>query len=172
MQVVAGPEAPGFASADVAAGFGCTMNNLRVTRARNAAELLEGKHWFQGFVDTPRGRRATTMWTQRGIVRLGFFLHSPRAREFRDWAEDLVLVEAGASAAIAPDVANLVEGIPYDRVLFMMLQSVRDHDHELGQALFDVVADSGEAFRAEDRRRSTIARAEALMSRHALALGR
>lgn len=33
------------------------------------------------------------LWTKRGIVRLGFFVKSERARLFRDWAEDLVITK-------------------------------------------------------------------------------
>ena len=31
------------------------------------------------------------MWTKRGIIRLGFFIKSDRARLFRDWAEELII---------------------------------------------------------------------------------
>ncbi len=32
-----------------------------------------------------------TLWTKRGIIRLGFFIKSNRAKQFRDWAEDLII---------------------------------------------------------------------------------
>lgn len=42
------------------------------------------------------------MWTKRGIVRLGFLLNSPRAKAFRDFAEDLVLSDLPVVTAPAP----------------------------------------------------------------------
>ena len=87
---------------EVAAGYGVSEWLIRKHKENHPDELLEGKH-FLGNVNiihaaTPGSSRGT-LWTKRGIVRLGFFIRSERARLFRDWAEDLVLAVVDKLAA-------------------------------------------------------------------------
>ncbi|MFK7061390.1 BRO family protein [Flavobacterium oreochromis] len=82
-------------SKEVATAYGITQSNLRNYISSNDHDLIEGKHFVKGarIMDT-LGKGAQphqTFWTKRGIVRLGFFIKSERAKIFRDWAEDLVI---------------------------------------------------------------------------------
>jgi hypothetical protein len=70
----------------VAEGYGITSQAVRMQKQRNADELAEGKHWVVTICDTPGGQQEMTMWTKRGIIRLGFFIRSERAKMFRDAA--------------------------------------------------------------------------------------
>lgn len=78
-------------SEQVALGYGVSASTIRDHKANRPEELVEGKHWVVGVIDTPGGQQNLTLWTKRGIVRLGFFIRSKRARLFRDMAEDLVI---------------------------------------------------------------------------------
>jgi len=82
-------------STDVAIGYGISRTTLRRHLQEHGDELNEGKHFIKGvhILNTlVKGVQPnTTFWTKRGIVRLGFFIKSERARRFRDWAEDLVI---------------------------------------------------------------------------------
>lgn len=52
-------------------------------------ELEEGKHFIEGVTDSHSStNQKKTMWTKRGVIRLGFFIKTPMAKEFRDWAEE------------------------------------------------------------------------------------
>lgn len=75
---------------DVAEGYGLSRNGLSMAKTRNADELQEGKH-FINVTDSDIGGKPATMWTKRGVVRLGFFIKTPMAKEFRDWAEDYIV---------------------------------------------------------------------------------
>lgn len=79
---------------EVALGYGVTEYNIRQHKLMQSSELIEGKHFISS-VSIPnsayRGTHKATMWTKRGIVRLGFFIKSERARLFRDWAEELII---------------------------------------------------------------------------------
>jgi len=84
-----------LSSKEVARGFGVSPEVIRSHKANHADELIEGKHWiavdnFNGGADTK------TLWTKRGVIRLGFFIRSERAKRFRDAAEDLVLAPPSA----------------------------------------------------------------------------
>jgi hypothetical protein len=83
---------------EVANGYGISEYTLRCHKMNNNTELQERKHFVtaveilngdqQGALKIPHN---ATLWTKRGIVRLGFFIRSERSRLFRDWAEDLVV---------------------------------------------------------------------------------
>lgn len=163
---------PSFTTSDVAAGFGCTHSAISMIRARHADELTEGKHWVTSSVETGHGTRQATLWTQRGVVRLGFFLTSPRAKAFRDWAEDLVLVEATTALGIAPAVARLAADLTEEQMMYMLFLFARERDPELGDALFAAVEDAAAALRANERKRESMARVASLADRHLLAIGR
>lgn len=75
----------------VALGYGVTPEAIRSLKSRREDELLEGKHWVVADRNTLGGAQQVTLWTKRGIVRLGFFIRSKQARQFRDMAEDLVI---------------------------------------------------------------------------------
>lgn len=83
---------------EVAQGYGISEYTLRCHKMNQSSELVEGKHFVtaveilngaeQGALKIPHN---STLWTKRGVVRLGFFIKSERARLFRDWAEDLII---------------------------------------------------------------------------------
>lgn len=79
---------------DAAHGYGTSDYAIRQTKLRHSAELIEGKHFISGVTirhGASAGASKSTMWTKKGIVRLGFFIKSERARLFRDWAEELII---------------------------------------------------------------------------------
>jgi len=76
---------------EVALGYGTSLKALTLTKSRNETELIEGKHWLRLEVQTNGGKQKVIHWTKKGIVRLGFFIKSKNAKEFRDWAEDYIV---------------------------------------------------------------------------------
>lgn len=86
----------------VALGYGVTPENIRKHKETKSDELVEGKHFLSvSITHAGNGNLTQTLWTKRGIVRLGFFIRSARARLFRDMAEDLVLSAMSAPATPA-----------------------------------------------------------------------
>lgn len=86
---------------DVAEGYGLSESGVRSVKERYADELEEGKHWVLSQSETKVGRPAT-MWTKRGVVRLGFFIKTPMAKEFRDWAEDYISSKTSSDTSTLP----------------------------------------------------------------------
>jgi hypothetical protein len=89
---------------EVAIGYGVSQGNIREHKRVNPSELIEGKHFVTGVRISDSDAYNKVFWTKRGIVRLGFFIKSDRAKLFRDWAEDLVInqVEKTKTRAISP----------------------------------------------------------------------
>lgn len=79
-----------LSTALVAEGYQVSPVTIRRHLQNNADELVEGKHFYR-IQNMNAGNRSELHWTKRGIIRLGFFIKSERAKEFRDKAEDLIL---------------------------------------------------------------------------------
>lgn len=79
----------------VAIGYGVSIKTIRKHLTEHADELIENKHFLKGATNSSHlaknAQPNQIYWTKRGIVRLGFFIKSEKAKLFRDWAEDLVI---------------------------------------------------------------------------------
>jgi hypothetical protein len=84
----------------VAEGYGINDSSLRSTKSRHESELIEDKHYLMLQIATSGQNRNQTFWTKRGVIRLGFFIKSKRAKLFRDWAEDLIINHLEKSEAM------------------------------------------------------------------------
>lgn len=80
---------------EVASGYGVSAEAIRSTQSRNPDDFKEGKHFVKGVaICNTLGKSIQphqVFYTKRGVVRLGFFIKSDRARLFRDWAEDVII---------------------------------------------------------------------------------
>lgn len=80
---------------DVAAGYGISSDTVRSHLSKNPNDFIEGKHYVKGVAILHTLKKNfqphQIYYTKRGVVRLGFFIKSDRARLFRDWAEDLII---------------------------------------------------------------------------------
>ncbi len=76
---------------EVAKGYYGSSNKdslVRKAKNNNSDEFAENKHFVYKLDDK---NRKVIYWTKKGIVRLGFFIKSERAKKFRDWAEDYIV---------------------------------------------------------------------------------
>lgn len=75
----------------VAEGYGVTPDAIRYHKSSNADDFSKNKHFISVRIPHSSGSKYQTFWTKRGVIRLGFFIKSERAKRFRDWAEDLII---------------------------------------------------------------------------------
>ena len=127
---------------EVAAGYGVSEWLIRKHKENHPDELLEGKH-FLGNVNiihaaTPGSSRGT-LWTKRGIVRLGFVIRSERARLFRDWAEDLVLAVVDKPAAQPVPSGRRINRLTPERVIDLLSDVCRIEDKELRERIVNKI---------------------------------
>lgn len=144
-------------TAEVAKGFGITPSTLRSCKSYNQEELIENKH----FISCVRNSDACvpkmhagcesgsyipnkqTLWTKRGIVRLGFFIKSERAKLFRDWAEDLVIfvadqTEKAQQLSIWPEPEKRRHNrLTQERLVDLLADIAKVEDKELRLSIVD-----------------------------------
>ncbi len=82
---------------EVSVGYGTSKYVILKAFQRNGGEFTRGKHYLLGedILSTHKMggllQANSILYTKRGIVRLGFFIKSERAKLFRDWAEELII---------------------------------------------------------------------------------
>lgn len=139
---------------EVAKGFGVSGNTIRRHKLEHQDELVEGKHFVTSVQKMNAGCKSggylqnkQILWTKRGIVRLGFFIKSDRAKMFRDWAEDLVINKIEEAQQIQQQVRQLSiwpepakrnhNRLTKDRLVDILADVARIEDKELRISLVD-----------------------------------
>ncbi|MGH2267485.1 hypothetical protein [Campylobacter taeniopygiae] len=72
-----------FLNTEVAYNY--AVNNTTIMSHKNlhADELIENIHYFYDYEQTKGGRQRVIKWTLEGVYMLGFFIKSPKAKEYR-----------------------------------------------------------------------------------------
>lgn len=139
---------------EVAKGYGISGGTIRKHKMEHADELIEGKHFItcvqnldsratKSNAGTESATYKQILWTKRGIVRLGFFIKSERAKLFRDWAEDLVIftTEQAAKAeqlSIWPEPEKRRHNrLTQERLVDLLADVAKIDDKELRLSLID-----------------------------------
>ncbi|MGH1601596.1 hypothetical protein [Campylobacter majalis] len=73
-----------FSTEQVAIRYGVAQSAIRKHLQRHADEIVENIHYL---TELNSFGNETTKWTLRGIIKLGMFIRSPQAKNFRLWAE-------------------------------------------------------------------------------------
>lgn len=131
-----------MSTAEVAKGYGVSYGNVREHKRVND-EFVDGKHFVSAVRISDSDPHNKVYWTKRGIVRLGFFIKSERAKLFRDWAEELV-IEAVEQCRDAQLCVSTKKALPArrnhnrltsDRLLSIMADVCRIDDRDLRLSL-------------------------------------
>lgn len=125
---------------DVALGYGISGATIRKHKETNGDEFKEGKHFLRGVSIThtlPNVQPHAVFWTKAGIVRLGFFIKSERAKQFRDWAEGVIL-EVTAPKAQLPAVAKRKHNrLTTERLVDLMTDIAEIENKDLRMRIID-----------------------------------
>lgn len=73
-----------FTTEYVAKRYDTTVNNIKEHKRLHTDEIVEGIHFIVAKNDR---NRPVIKWTLRGIIKLGMFIRSKEAKNFRLWAE-------------------------------------------------------------------------------------
>lgn len=82
----------------VAEGYGVSPEVIRSHKANHSDELFKDRHFFAV------GKNC--LWTRAGVIRLGMFIQSPEAIEFRNAAEKHLLTSSAAKPSYMSTVEN------------------------------------------------------------------
>ncbi|EFK9747880.1 hypothetical protein HIW12_001423 [Campylobacter coli] len=72
-----------FLNTEVAISYKTSKQNINSTKNYHADELIENIHYFYDYEQTKGGKQRVIKWTLEGVYMLGFFIKSPKAKEYR-----------------------------------------------------------------------------------------
>lgn len=96
-----------MSSEDVGRGYGIAACTIRRHIQLHSDEFTEGIHYLRSVQilnTSAQMHPQKVFWTKAGVIRLGFFIKSERAKLFRDWAEQLILAFVGHKQPSLPAV--------------------------------------------------------------------
>ena len=76
-----------FTTEYVAQRYGVSTDAIKDHKKRHTDEIVEDIHFIYELADTKGGKQEILKWTLRGIIKLGMFIRSEKAKGFRLWAE-------------------------------------------------------------------------------------
>nr|DAM82253.1 MAG TPA: N BRO family, N-terminal domain [Caudoviricetes sp.] len=76
-----------FTTEYVAEHYGVDVPAIIKHKQRHTDEIVENIHFVYFYENTKGGKQEILKWTLRGIIKLGMFIRSPQAKNFRLWAE-------------------------------------------------------------------------------------
>lgn len=125
----------------VAKGYDVDKQVVKKHLVRNASEFVENKHFVRWVQNVP-SNEPQIFWTKKGVIRLGFFIKSERAKRFRDWAEDLIVkqVESNTPPQYSPNPVTLPNN--YIEALEALLQSEKEKERQ--KSVIEVLAPKAE----------------------------
>ena len=123
---------------DVALGYGVSSGNIRNQMFRNQDEFIEGKHFVKGVCFSnalPKVQPHAIYWTKAGVIRLGFFIKSDRAKLFRDWAENVILNVIAKPVSLPPVTKRRHNRLSQERLVGILADVARIDDRQLRLSL-------------------------------------
>lgn len=85
---------------EVALGYGVTPQTIRTHKSNHQSEILENTHFVYTVENLNGADLKRTLWTKAGVIKLGFFIKSERAKLFRDWAVNVILTVTAPSVQL------------------------------------------------------------------------
>lgn len=123
---------------DVALGYGISGGTIRKHQERYHDDFIEGKHFVKGATISHTLKNIQPhqiFWTKAGIIRLGFFIKSQRAKLFRDWAESVIL-NYTAPAVQLPEITKRKHNrLTQERMIGILADIAKIDDKQLRLSL-------------------------------------
>ena len=123
---------------DVALGYGVASGTIRNQLSKNFDEFIEGRHYIKGVCFSnalPKVQPHAIYWTKAGVIRLGFFIKSDRAKLFRDWAENVILNVIAKPVSLPPVTKRRHNRLSQERLVGILADVARIDDRELRLSL-------------------------------------
>ena len=109
-----------ISTSDLAKGYGVDRRTIDSHKSHHRHELVEGVHFVKGadiFGTLHNLQPNAILWTKSGVIRLGFFIKSERAKMFRDWAEQVVLAVTAPKVELPKTVRRNHNRLSKDRLV-------------------------------------------------------
>lgn len=122
----------------VALGYGIASATVRSHKAQNKEEFIENVHFISRVQNTNARQNLKTtsiFWTKAGIIKLGFFIKSERAKLFRDWAVNVILTVTAPAVQLPQVVRRKHNRLTTSRMVEILADIAQIDDKQLRLSL-------------------------------------
>lgn len=141
VQIITNPEFSFLMDTEtVAKGYGVSPDTINSHKYNHRDELLMHSHYMPASAlyilksdsQIPHNK---VFWTKAGVVRLGFFIKSERAKLFRDWAENVILEVTSPEVKLPPATPRKHNRITPARMVSILSDVAKIEDKDLRLSL-------------------------------------
>ncbi|EIU5835876.1 hypothetical protein L5P16_001737 [Campylobacter jejuni] len=116
-------------SIQVASFYEVTKNSIAKHFLRNADEFIENIHYFYDYEQTKGGRQRVIKWTLEGVYMLGFFIKSPKAKEYRKKVAKLLREQTQARFKVLSNENKRLNSLNHHQKIGYKSQLAQQKEH-------------------------------------------
>ncbi|EOY5869071.1 hypothetical protein ACP9A0_001419 [Campylobacter coli] len=118
-----------FLNTEVAISYKTSKQNINSTKNYHADELIENIHYFYDYEQTKGGRQRVIKWTLEGVYMLGFFIKSPKAKEYRKKVAKLLREQTQARFKTLSDENQRLNSLNHHQKIGYKSQLAQQKEH-------------------------------------------
>lgn len=135
-----------FTTEYVAKRYNVNERAILTHKTRHADEIIENIHFVYISEETKGGKQEILKWTLRGIIKLGMFIRSKEAKNFRSWAE----------AELEKSIKKIEDELKASRELSAKIKLLESSQDEKYREIYDLRSKLNREKRMSDARFDTI----------------
>ncbi|EOJ7848923.1 hypothetical protein ACM4U2_001269 [Campylobacter coli] len=118
-----------FLNTEVAYNYAVDNTTIMSHKNLHSDELIENIHYFYDYEQTKGGRQRVIKWTLEGVYMLGFFIKSPKAKEYRKKVAKLLREQTQARFKTLSDENQRLNSLNHHQSLGYKSQLAQQKEH-------------------------------------------
>ncbi|EAJ2034247.1 hypothetical protein CRG04_03645 [Campylobacter jejuni] len=118
-----------FLNTEVAYNYAVDNTTIMSHKNLHSDELIENIHYFYDYAQTKGGRQRVIKWTLEGVYMLGFFIKSPKAKEYRKKVAKLLREQTQARFKSLSDENQRLNSLNHHQKIGYKSQLAQQKEH-------------------------------------------
>ncbi|EAH7079062.1 hypothetical protein LZK95_001318 [Campylobacter jejuni] len=118
-----------FLNTEVAYNYAVDNTTIMSHKNLHADELIENIHYFYDYEQTKGGRQRVIKWTLEGVYMLGFFIKSPKAKEYRKKVAKLLREQTQARFKVLSNENKRLNSLNHHQKIGYKSQLAQQKEH-------------------------------------------
>ncbi|HEC2490137.1 TPA: hypothetical protein R5723_001167 [Campylobacter jejuni] len=118
-----------FLNTEVAYNYAVDNTTIMSHKNLHSDELIENIHYFYDYAQTKGGRQRVIKWTLEGVYMLGFFIKSPKAKEYRKKVAKLLREQTQARFKTLSDENQRLNSLNHHQKIGYKSQLAQQKEH-------------------------------------------
>ncbi|MBX1570086.1 hypothetical protein I9C08_01025 [Campylobacter jejuni] len=130
-----------FLNTEVAYNYAVDNTTIMSHKNLHSDELIENIHYFYDYAQTKGGRQRVIKWTLEGVYMLGFFIKSPKAKEYRKKVAKLLREQSEARFKTLSDENQRLNSLNHHQKIgykSQLAQQKKKYENEIKALKYDL----------------------------------